>query len=167
MVQTMRCEHAEACVCCVVRDQWQMGEECVDGWGGGPLSQAQNAARLCNLRHDAAAEEEGSERRRQRRKANRGSSGERECLAATYLGGRRLSPSRVKKGSTAGVCRSREAEGLRTTSRRAGSANVGDGGGQRTTERGCRRVMSSGVAVAGGWAGVSSAPDAGGAQCGV
>ena len=44
-----------------------------------------------------------------------------ECLAvATYLGGRRLSPSRVKKGSTAVVCRSREAEGLRTTSRRVG-----------------------------------------------
>jgi hypothetical protein len=54
---------------------------------------------------------------------------ERECLAVAYLGGRRLSPSRVvKKGSTAGVCRSREAEGLRTTSRRAGSANVGGGG---------------------------------------
>jgi hypothetical protein len=41
----------------------------------------------------------------------------RECLAVAYLGGRRLSPSRVKRGSTAGVCRSREAEGLRTTSR--------------------------------------------------
>lgn len=100
-------------------------------------------------------------------RGNRGSSGDRECLAATYLGGRRLSPSRVKKGSTAGVCRSREAEGLRTTSRRAGSANGGGGGGQ-TTERGCRAAISgSGVAVAVGWAGVSSAPDAGGAQCGV
>lgn len=30
--------------CSVVKGQWQMGEVNVDGWGGGPLSQAQNAA---------------------------------------------------------------------------------------------------------------------------
>lgn len=56
------------------------------------------------------------------------------CLATTYLGGRRLSRSRVKKGSSVarrGIRRSRGVEGLRTTSRRAeGSASVGDGGGE-------------------------------------
>jgi hypothetical protein len=59
----------------------------------------------------------------------------KECLAvATYLGGRRLNPSRVKKGSTAVVCRSREAEGLRTTSRRAGGLS------ERWRRRWCRGV---------------------------
>ena len=75
-------------------------------------------------------------------KGNRDGSGE-ECLAVAYLGGRRLSPSRVKKGSTAGVCRSREAEGLRTTSRRAGSANDGgDGGGEQAVVVRCRAADS-------------------------
>lgn len=107
-------------MCSVVRDQWRMGEVCVDGWGGGPLSLGQNAARLCSARHAAAAQAS-------KQRVNiavgwewTGTGRESECLAVAYLGGRRLSPSRVKKGSTAGVCRSREAEGLRTTSRRAG-----------------------------------------------
>lgn len=40
-----------------------MGEASVDGWGGGPLSEGENAARLCGARHGAAVgdEREGSE----------------------------------------------------------------------------------------------------------
>jgi len=106
-------------MCNVVRDQWRTGEVGVDGWGGGPLSQGQNAAKLCSSRHDAATRWAVGEYSRVEREGIE-TAVERECLAVTYLGGRRLSPSRVKKGSTAGVCRSREAEGLRTTSRRAG-----------------------------------------------
>lgn len=47
----------------VKRDQWRMGEASVDGWGGGPLSESENAARLCGARHGAAVgdEREGSE----------------------------------------------------------------------------------------------------------
>lgn len=37
-------QHAEAWRAVLVKDQWQMGEVDVDGWGGGPLSPAQNAA---------------------------------------------------------------------------------------------------------------------------
>jgi len=40
-------------MCNVVRDQWRTGEVNVDGWEGGPLSQGQNAAKLCSSRHDA------------------------------------------------------------------------------------------------------------------
>ena len=117
-------------MCNVVRDQWRTGEVGVDGWGGGPLSQGQNAAKLCSSRHDAATRWAVGEYSRVEREGIE-TAVERECLAVTYLGGRRLSPSRVKKGSTAGVCRSREAEGLRTTSRRAGGRaqrTFGDGG---------------------------------------
>ena len=129
-------------MCSVVRDQWRTGEVDVDGWEGGPLSQGQNAAKLCSSRHDAAARWAVGKYSRVEREGIE-TAVERECLAVTYLGGRRLSPSRVKKGSTAGVCRSREAEGLRTTSRRAGSANDGgDGGGEQAVVVRCRAADS-------------------------
>jgi hypothetical protein len=85
-------------------DQWQMGEVDVDGWESGPLSQCEKTARACGSRHACDTK------------------GERGCVvkmkvcieggvSCCSIPGQQMSgPSRVKKGSTAGICRSREAE---------------------------------------------------------
>jgi hypothetical protein len=58
------------------------------GWGGGPLSQGQNAARLCSSRHDAAVQASGGQRGRW---SERGYKQYREGVSCSSIPGRQAS----------------------------------------------------------------------------